>query len=254
MIRHWLFLFIFVCNLQVFSKEYPYNPHVPIEVWTMLEPYFLPTHHPIRKKLDALFSKQRATLSLKTFEKAGFGKQKLRQPTNIIVGRHADFSSYLFKVYLDSQPAVVEWDNWIKRIEGAKAIESCCQAHEFSHFVVPQKWIYPLPLNPSPPLKEAYARKNFILIVEEIPILHQKENENAYLKKITPQILDELYVILSETQAIDSVYIDNIPFTRSGKIAFVDTEHHHAGQVPFHKLTPRLNPKMQNYWQTLIQN
>jgi hypothetical protein len=246
-----IFLFLFF-SFYSFSENFPYNPHVPIETWTVLEPYFLPFDHLLRKKLDRLFSKYRITQSLKNFEQGGFSRPKLRQPTNILVSRHLGFPHYLFKVYLDSQPALIEWDNWVKRIEGAQAIQECIKRHHFKHFVVPKKWIYPLPLHPAPSEEALYQRKNFLLIVEEIAILKHEENQRAYQKKMTSQVLDELFVILTEVGLIDSVYIDNIPFTADGKIAFIDTEHHHLQNVPYHKLMPYLNPKMQQYWKNLI--
>jgi len=248
-----ILIFLLFAGLSV-AEDYPYNPHVPIDTWLALEPYFLPDHA-LRKKLDAIFTKQRVTQSPQTFAKGGFGKPKLRQPTNIVIGRHLSIPHYLFKVYLDSQPPLIDWDNWVKRIEGARAIRECLQRHHFKHFVVPKKWIYPLPMKPSPPNTSEYYRKNFILVVEELAILDQQENKKAFQKKITPQILDELFVILTEVGLIDSVYIDNIPFTRDGKIAFIDTEHHQSNQeVPYHKLTRYLSPPMQNYWQKLIEH
>lgn len=46
----------------------------------------------------------------------------------------------------------------------------------------------------------------------------------------------------------------NIPFTKSGKIAFIDTEHHYPGiSVRYDKLTPFLSKEMQEYWHFLIE-
>src|SRR5262245_32392425 len=111
------FLFPFLCLLclPLASQCYPYNPHVPCSIWDQLEPYFLPLDHPLKKRLDKLFQKQRITESAKTFEEAGFGKPKARKPTNIFIGHHPDFPKYIFKVFLDSQPPVCEWENWIRR-------------------------------------------------------------------------------------------------------------------------------------------
>lgn len=235
------------------ARAYVCHPYVPQSIWSHLEPYFLPVNHPIKRRLDRFFEKQRATQSAKTFEEAGFGKPKMRQPTNILVGKHPLFPGYVFKVFLDTQPPVIEWDNWIKRIEGARAIQNCLSRYQFRHFRVPQKWIYPLPENPSPPLSSHYHRKNFILIAEDMHILSSKQNLKAFKKKISRQILDELYVILTEEGLIDSVYPSNIPFTEEGDLAFIDTEHHHSdADIPYHKLTPFLSTDMQKYWKKLI--
>lgn len=226
------------------------NPLVEADIWQRLEPYFLPDQHPIKSKLDHLFQKKRVTQSRQMFEAAGFVKIKRREPTNLIIGRHPDLTGYLLKVYLDTQPPVCEWCNWLKRIEGAHSIRVCLKRHRFQHFAVPKKWIYPLPEEPSPP--SHYHRKNFILVVEDMRILKGEDNRQAFKDKITPEILEELYIILTEEGLIDSVYLDNIPFTKSGKIAFIDTEHHHLQPVKYEKLTRYLSTDMQAYWHAII--
>lgn len=235
-------------------QPYIYNPLIPLEVWQELEPYFLPPDHPIKMRLDRLFQKHRITLSLATFIKSGFLNAKLRKPTNVVVGKNPRFYGYVFKVYLDTQPQLCEWDNWLKRIQGANAIRKCIDQHGFDSFTVPQKWLYPLPLEPFPPLHARYNRKNFILICEDMNILTADENLKAYKKKTNPRLLWELYTILTEVGLLDSVYPDNIPFTIGGQIAFIDTEHHHHPKetIPYHKLTPYLSEEMEIYWQSLI--
>lgn len=235
-------------------SAFPYNPLVPPQLWSELEPYFLPDKHPIKSRLDWLFKHIRATQSEENFEKAGFDKPRMRKPTNIVIGRHSRFKDYIFKVYLDTQPPLCEWDNWVKRIEGARAIQACLDRHGFCHFSVPKKWIYPLPLDPSPPESPHFHRKNFILIVEKMDILPSKSNLKAFKEKITSEILQELYTILTDEGLIDSVYPDNIPFTTCGKLAFIDTEHRYPGRaVHYEKLTPFFSQKMQEYWQFLTE-
>ncbi len=89
---------------------------------------------------------------------------------------HPLIKGYLFKVYLDVQPDICEWSNWVRRIEGAHAIRACIKRHGYKHFSVPHKWIYPLPPEPSPPFSEKYHRKNFILIVEDMHIVNLTQN------------------------------------------------------------------------------
>lgn len=251
---------LLVAPLEVLAKhvqhrEYTYNPYVPLELWDYLQPYFLPENHPIRTKLDKIFKHERVILSKETFEAAGFSKVKMRAPTNIIIGKHPALKGFILKVYLDSQPPVVEWANWMDRITGAEGIRSCIKRHSYQkHFKVPRKWIYPLPANPSPPDDTVYDRKNFILVVEDMHILSYTENKEAYRKKMTPELLNALYTILNEEGLLDSVYIDNTPFTEDGRIAFIDTEHHHKGPIIYEKLTGFFSPAMQQHWQRLIEN
>ncbi len=235
------------------ADAYVYHSFVPSSLWQELEPYFLPVNHPIKARLDRLFQKQRVTQSRETMEEAGFEKPKERKPTQIVIGRHPQFKDHIFKVFLDTQPDLLEWENWIKRIEGARAIQACIKRHGFRYFAVPCKWIYPLPKDPSPPSDPRYHRKNFILIADNMQILDSKENLKAFKNKMSSSMLKELYTILSEEGLIDSVYPDNIPFTKKGHMAFIDTEHYHLAPVRYYKLTPFLSADMQKYWQSLTE-
>lgn len=240
------------CHSWRAKTAYSYNPFVPLDDWNSLQPYFLPVNHPIKDKLDRIFTQKRATASKETFEGAGFGKITLRQPTNIVVGKHPNLKGYLVKAYLDSQPDFIEWGNWLNRILGAQAIKECIKRHRFNDFLAPKKWIYPLPEYPSPPHKPGYHRKNFILVVEDMNILSNQETVDRYKKKVSREQLKGLYTLLSELGLIDSIFPDNIPFTKSGKIAFIDTEHHHLWPVDYQRFKQFLSPIMQEYWQTLI--
>ena len=83
-------------------------------------------------------------------------------------------------------------------------------------------------------------------------LLDHTANLKAFKKRMTPTILEHLYILLSEEKLIDSVYPDNIPFTHSGKIAFIDTEHWHcSGKVPYEKLLRYLSSDMQACWHAL---
>lgn len=235
--------------------DYPYNPYIPIEVWLELKPYFLPLNHPIKKNLDHIFQdNKRVTLSEETFVEAGFSITRLNRPINAIVSGHKELKGYLVKVYLDSQLALPEWQMWIRRIKGIEVIQQCLNQHGFTQFVLPKKWIYPLPTEPSPPLSEAYNRKNFILVVENMHILNQKENAKAYKEKMTRCLLSALYTVMLECQLTDCVWIGNMPFTKKGKIAFIDTELFHNGLPDFERLKKYLSPPMQEHLNKLMRN
>jgi hypothetical protein len=243
----------FAIRKPVPSTPYIYNPHVPYALWQELEPYFLPEDHPVKAKLDKLFQKERITLSRETFQKAGFGKPRKRADTNIVVGKNPILTGFLIKAYLDTQPSVAEWVNWLDRIQGAEAIRACIKRHRYTHlFKVPRKWIYPLPADPSPPLSPEYNRKNFILVVEDMRVLNHEENCRAYEKEMDDERLNALYVVLTEVGLIDSVYLDNTPFTRDGKMAFIDTEHYHKGPIDYERLSKYLSPSMRIYWRKLV--
>lgn len=206
-------------------------------------------YHPIKSRLDRLFKKESPFASPKAFEEAGFGKPHLREPTNIVVGRHKKCPGYLFKVFLETQPVINEWECWVNRINGARIIQKAIERHGFVHFVVPKKWIYQLPASC---ISQGPYPKRYILVVEKMPILEPHANLKAFKSKITPKLLDELFVLLAEEVLIDSVYPDNIPFTKHGKIAFIDTEHYRRERgVPYEKLSRFLSKDMKSYWETL---
>lgn len=235
-------------------SEYPYNPHVPLELWLQLKPYFLPVTHPIKKKLDSLFYGKRVTLSEENFVEAGFSITRRHRPLNAVVSGHKDLKGYLVKVYLDSQFALAEWQMWLRRIKGIEVIQDCLKKHRYQDFVLPKKWIYPLPAEPSPPVSPLYNRKNFILVVEDMQILSHKENERAYKQKMTRRLLENLYTVLMECQLTDCIYIGNMPFTKYGKIAFIDTELYFNGIPDFGRFKKYLSVPMQQHLEKLIQN
>jgi hypothetical protein len=234
--------------------DYAYNPHVPIDLWMQLKPHFLPIDHPIKKKLDHLFYHERVTLSEETFVAAGFSITRRNRPHNAIVTGHKKLKGYLLKVYLDSQLAIPEWHMWLKRIKGVEVIDACIKRHGYTQFVLPKKWIYPLPAEPSPPPNEQYQRKNFILVVEDMHILNHRKNKEAYKNHMTSSLLDALYTVLMECQLTDCAYIGNMPFTKQGKIAFIDTELFFNGIPNFDKIKKHLSTPMQAHLEQLIQN
>ncbi|WP_154017848.1 hypothetical protein [Candidatus Protochlamydia phocaeensis] len=235
------------------TTDYAYNPYVPIELWAQLKPYFLPINHPIKKKLDQLFHGERVTLSEETFVGAGFSITRRNRPFNAIVTGHKDLKGYLVKVYLDSQFAVSDWYMWLNRIKGVEVIQACLKKHGFTRFALPRKWIYPLPAEPSPPSNGLYNRKNFILVVEDMHILNHQDNAKAYKLKMTRSLLNDLYTVLMECQLTDCIYIGNMPFTKEGKIAFVDTERYFNGEPDFNQLKRYLSVPMQAHLDKLIQ-
>lgn len=243
------FLLLISFSLQA---KYPYNPHVSREVWKELEPHFLPKKHPAKEALDLIFSEKRVTHSAETFTEAGFTITRLNRPNNAVVSGHPKLKGYLIKAYLDTQLEIPEWEMWLRRIKGIKKIQKCIDRHQFTEFVLPQKWIYPLPIDPSPPLEENIHRKNFILVVEDMEILDKRENPKAYKEKMTSELLEDIFVVMTECQLTDCVWIGNMPFTKSGKITFIDTELFKNGIPEFERLKKYLSPPMQEHLDRLL--
>lgn len=235
--------------------KYAKNPHVSDELWLSLESYFLPDIHPAREVLDRLFSKHRLLKSKAALKKAGFDVFKHPQ-RDLIIARHPEMKGYLIKAYLDNkQTKEYEW--WRKRIEGARMVQNCIDRHGFnSMFKTPRKWIYPVPAEPSPNSSHEDTRKNFILVVEDMNILKRKKNLKAYKKNMTPELLQGIYIVLTENGLTDSIFAPNIPFCHDGKIAVLDTEHYNKmdKELKLWKLAKYLSPEMHALWDQIILN
>lgn len=233
---------------------YPYNPHVSQEVWDTLTPLFLPYDHPIRADLDKLFHKKRAIKNLKSLEAAHFKDIKPQQWTRIVVARHPQFPGYFFKFYLDNQRYHLQKPEhyfWTLRINGAEVIREFIETNNLQNlFKVPKKWIYPLPAEPSPP--GDLVRKNFILVEEDMDIYNEKENNNKWgSEAITKDKLLVFCYMVSTLGLKDCAKPKNAPFSKDGRIAFVDTQTFYNWPISYHKLTPFLSPEMQLYWTEL---
>lgn len=221
-----------------------------------LTPFLMKKHHPIKSRLDALFSSDRVTLNMKTLTKAGFIKAKPRKFTKLIVTRHPSFPGYIFKLYLDAQRPhknLPEHEFWKMRVEGANKIRTYLVQYRLeSTFKVPSKWIYRLPSHPLPP--EGYYQRQSLLVEEDMEILSDRKNKQEWASEsVTHALLDSLYLILKDLGLRDCAKPDNIPFSKDGRIAFIDTQTHCSNTVHFFKLNNFLSPVNKKYWKSLTQ-
>lgn len=223
-----------------------------------LKSYYLPEDHPVKSVLDVLFKRNHPLLCLAAFESAGFKTYPRRKTSQTLCAKHPRLKGFLIKTFLDDQTEVTEeWIHWIRRIEGARQLRAWIESHGYEHFFkAPQKWIYAVPLDPHFPKHPHFQTKRFLLVVEDMKILNSKENKKAWRTQVTEAHLNALYFALTENLLIDSLYIDNIPFSRDGRIAFVDTEHYNVKHISLllSRLLPALSPPMANHWRALIPN
>lgn len=218
-----------------------------------IKPHVLPENHPAWSKLNRIFCRSRCTQSPEHFKKAGFRRWQPGRWSRVSASAHPDLPEYFIKAYCDSETGMVfDWKKWLHRIRGAETVRECIIRNELQgQFKVPKKYIYPMPLNPSPPKKGKYVRKNFILVCENMNINDHKTNEKMYRTKMTRELLKGLYIILQECGLNDSVYHFNMPFCKDGKIACIDTEYHHHWPVPFYKLNDRFPKHLQAFWKKM---
>lgn len=240
---------LFCPVLNAHQLECPLN--LSYEDWEGLTPYFLPDDHPIKKTLDKLFSSKDVLKNETTLNAAGFKLKTGRGHSKAYVLQHKKLKKFLVKAYTDEQVMFADWQTWLRRIEGALTIDSAIIRLGFEHwFKVPKKWLYQVPRN-----QENVEEKNFVLVVEDMQLFDQRGNAIIWngTEFVTKEKLNALYTIVQEEGLLDSLYIDNIPFSTDMKIAFVDTEHVHKWPVVSRRFAPYLAGKLQPYWLYLIE-
>lgn len=235
------------------SKEYHWQKSgfIDEKAWNYLSPYLLPSNHPIKFELDQIFSKFRATSCSLTMKMAGFENLEEWKWDKVYVAKHPKLKGYLVKAYLDDHLFMND-HTLVNRIIGADILREGIQVFGYqSFFKVPHKWLYQLPDYPEslPGLNQ----KNFILIVEDMNIVSKKKNIEMY-RSLSEEKLLPLFHMINSFGLVDSIYIKNIPFSRDGKIAFVDLERHHLWPISFEKLARMLRSSVQEYWLNIIQN
>lgn len=193
--------------------------------------YLLPKDHPLTPKLKNLFKNRKMFKTAKEFRKEGF--QLSFGHRRLMVASHPEISGYLIKKFPDSTPKEKQIENYIKRINGANEVRKQIAINHLMHLVVPHKWLYRTPYG-------------YVLIVENMDILDIKETNRRYFQ-IDKEILTELCRLLHALGGCDA-FTRNQPFTKSGKIAFVDTEHVGQKKDAFQRhVMSHLRHEMQDY-------
>lgn len=251
-----LIICILCLHSHIALDAYTRSPYVEETTWNDLSPYFLPEDHPVKEKLDNIFTTSRASYNTKSLKKAGFKNTKPTTNNHMVVAKHHKLKGYLVKLITDDQPITQEWMDWKRRVIGAKSIQECIDRHAGYEYMfkVPKKWIYPLPADPASP-KNTEFRKHFVLVVEDMEIL--KSDDNVFWWgsiAMTEERMDAIYTIYEEEGLIDSVFPCNLPFCEDGKQAFVDTQHHHRWPIRFERLLKYFNTATEKYWIQLIEN
>ncbi|KIC71847.1 hypothetical protein [Candidatus Protochlamydia amoebophila] len=220
-----------------------------------LEPYLLPRRHPLHDALKMIFKDPKMFKSSDHFKQAGF--KVIHGHRKLMVGSHYYVQGYLFKKFPNSMTQEKQLENFIKRLQGAEILRQYVLKYGFNHLVVPKKWLYRLPKSFSQGNKD----RSYLLIVENMDIYNDYKNPSGMCMQMyyhmNIDVLTELCTVLHAVGGCDA-FPRNQPFTKSGKIAFVDTEH--VGKMKGHFLkhiVPALNPNMQAYavalWNKLEQ-
>lgn len=214
--------------------------------------YQLPEDHPIKEKLDEIFTKTRVTLNENEFLNAGFVPIVPIRTDKIVIARHPQLEGYIVKTYLDKYPVNKKNDaDWLwlsRRCQLSRKIARMIKKHDIQNFTVPQKWLYPIP---KVGLEDADVseRLNALLIAEEMPLLNEEENKLAW-ENISDEALDEFSDIMIHAGG-RSYRPDNVWITENGTFAFIDTEYPHF--LPrYFEVLPYLTEEKGEYWKLLV--
>lgn len=233
------------------------HPYLSKKKKEKIEPFLLPMRHPLKKKLDAIFNLPGTIQNESFFAKAGFKTVSVQPTSYIRIAKHPLLPNHLFKLFLDSEKRKKEntsgWVWLVKRCQGARNIKELIKRKKLRHFVVPEKWLYPVPWV-SRKQGEGGSRQPVVLITEDMKLVSHHENVNAWKNKITKEHLRELYCILSHGYA--SCYVtQNIPYTKKGKFACIDTEHPKRNlRSKYGQVKTYLSDEMKKYWEILIRS
>lgn len=225
--------------------------HVPQEQWDAVQPWIMPTNHAARAALDRIFSKRRVLQDSESLISAGFTNSIPGNGSQTIVTQHPKVDHYILKLYLDSQTGVSDWQSWIHRASGADQAREVIQARKlFPYIVVPYKWIYPLPNKPrASPESEG---KNFILVVDKMPVLSKKESIQRWYRDMNKDRLKAIYFLTEELGLVNCSQANNLRWEHYLRIVLCDFERHHIWPTNIGNLAAWLRPEMQTYLNELI--
>lgn len=224
-------------------------------IWHLAKPYLVPEDHKIKIELDKLFGQNdfRITESLASLKKAGFEVTGTAHTQRLYVLKHKKFKGWIIKIYSDDTPGIQEWDLFIRRCQGANLAKNLIAKYDAEPFFkAPQKYLYLLPSHPTPQSK--YEQKFFILLAEDMELVSPETNRKTWRSKyVTAPFLDLFWNVITDGGFADCLFIDNCPFAKDGRIAFIDTEQFHRWPLYYPKLTGYLSGPMQNHWRQLIK-
>lgn len=242
---------LLVCTLLMLPlTAYEKPENITDEGWEEIQPYLVDETSSLKRKLDKIFSpKKRPVRSPLGLKFAGFEIIKGNSRTGIVIAKHPKLKGKIVKVFTDDSWMPNDWYNFLTRVRGAEVVRELIKLHEWEdEFTVPKKEIYVLPSDNHPPLENC-PKKFFALIVDEVKMVSFSRHAALWQSNlINQEKLIKLFILLSEGGLIDSVYIDNIPMNKEGKITFLDTEHYHKGPIPYSRFDQFLSPDMRNFW------
>jgi hypothetical protein len=161
--------------------------------------------------MEGLFPGEDMFDSRRAWRSAGFAVVARDEPTRIMVAGHMLAPSLIFKKYANLVPAEKQLEKYKIRVDGANAVAGFIAAHQIKGVVVPEKQIIQL----------GNARGSLV-VAQRLDVMDDDRSEAAY-PRITDQTLHDLVTVLYTFRGLDSG-LRNLPLTRTGQVALIDTE------------------------------
>jgi len=245
---YFLIFLVGCCGLFGYYPNFNDNPLLSKEMKQKMAPHLLPLNHPVKPILDQIFSQSRVTDNKQSILDAGFTIIAEMPRSFTFVVRHPLVEGYVFKIHLDSEKkgryGTPSWEWLTLRCVRAKKIIDLIHKYGMIHFSVPDKWLYPLPLNQNPKRKNAQP---VVLLATDMELTSLDESRAAWKTLANPRLLDELYIILHAGYS-SSQLASNIPYSKNGTFAFTDTE---KEPYALRRVTRYLSKEMQAYWKSI---
>ena len=169
--------------------------------------------------LGKLFHRWTEFDSPKDWRSAGFQILRDKEDKILVLG-HKSTDRYLFKKYSsdDHRSPSEQLKKYQNRVRGAALLRAHIVNNDLHHVVVPHKWLCELPGKSG-----SKGKSPHVVIVERHRILDPEESAQRY-RRIDAEAARELCTILFAFRRLDFT-ARNAPFTREGKISFIDTEY-----------------------------
>jgi hypothetical protein len=193
--------------------------------------YYLPNDHFLHKKLERIVTTTQMFDGPEELRSGGFDLSD-HYGRGLMVAWHPEISGYIIKKFINTIPVIEQLENYVTRIRGSRTIRQFIEGNHITQIVVPRKWLYLLPekfFNPET------GEPSYLLIAERIDILDTRHTKELYSSEMPRKLLREFVAIITRFRGLDST-IDNMPFTKEHKIAFIDLHKWQQEWRPFLKV------------------
>lgn len=200
--------------------------HPSADLLERMAPLRLPEDHPVAKPLVQLLLDRAQFADFGSLVESGFCLVERGEKSyggQLLVVGHPELPGYVIKSYPmlgDRFSPYRRLQEYCSRCERSRRMARYIEKSGCRYLTVPKKWIYHLG---GPFISQRAPNGYYLLIVEKMELLPLEEEKRWYLEQGELWI-EELLKAYIELGGLDC-HRENLPVTRDGKMAMVDTEH-----------------------------